>query len=154
MLAIVGAEKPFHWINFAMYRSRPEVEFLRASRLAICRPEGCLDAKAAEWLLVYVLALEESQSQPFNRLLDLRNLLEIRLSGSEVSEIARNRRHVTAGRPSFQTAMLAVNPFGYAVARLYEDLMAGSPARVAVFRDAVSTAKWLQVPLHLVKADS
>lgn len=128
----------------------PCIELDRVHHLAICRPEGRFDAQIAEWLLIYLMALEESEPQPFNRLLDLTHLVEIRLNGSEVCEIAQARLLATAKLPPFRTAILAASPFAYSIARLYEDLMDGSWIEVGVFRDATSAAQWLRVPLALV----
>jgi hypothetical protein len=130
----------------------PRIEFDREHRLAICRPEGRFDAAVTEWLLIYLMALEDSEPRPFSRLLDLTRLVEIRLSGSEVCDIAQARLMATAKLPPFRTAILAISPFAYAIARLYEDLMKGSSIAVGVFRDAASAAQWLCVPVSIVTA--
>jgi hypothetical protein len=126
--------------------SDPAVDFDPARRLAVCRPAGQLDAAVAARLLDFVLALEAADPDPFDRLLDLTDVVEVRLSGPELYRIARARRAACEGRAPVRTAFLAPGPLAYATGRLYEELVTGCGVTVAVFRDAASAAAWLGVP--------
>src|SRR5690349_9781128 len=118
------------------YMSAPLIEFDPAHRLAVCRPTGQLNADLAARLLDFVLALEGAEAEPFDRLLDLTTITEVRLSGPELYRIARVRRDACAGRPPFRTAFLAPGPLAYATGKLYEELVAGCAVVVGVHRDA------------------
>ena len=129
----------------------PNADFLGEYRLAVCRPEGRLDADLAAWLLGFVLGLEDADPEPFDRLLDLTAVSEIRLSGGDLYRIAQARHTATEGRPAFRTAILAATPLAYGTGRIYEALLAGSAIRVGVFRDADGAAEWLGVPRSVVE---
>src|SRR4051812_39292547 len=112
-------------------------------QLAVYRPEGGLDLPLAQRLLGFLLALEESNPEPFDRLLDLSAVAEIRLSGHQMYHISRERRAATVRRRPFRTAILAPTALAYGMGRMYEVLMEGSAVQVAVFREASGAAVWL-----------
>jgi hypothetical protein len=129
----------------------PEIMLHRECRLVVCRPEGQLDAGLAARLLDFLLAMEDADPEPFDRLLDLTAVAEIRLSGPELYRFAQLRRAATARRRPFQTAILAPNPLAYGMGRMYEMLMEGSTIRVGVFREAAGAADWLGAPRAVVE---
>lgn len=133
-------------------KDTPKIDFNAEYRVAVCRPRGCFDAAAANWLVAYQLELESDEPQPFNRFIDLSWLDEIRLTGPEVVAIAEARREAMASRPPVRTAILAVTPFTYTIACLYEDLMVNSKVKVSVFRNLSDAASWLQVPRWVLEA--
>ena len=131
------------------------ISLLREQHLALCRPVGLLNAELVEWLLIYTSKLENAAAEPFNRFIDLSDLLEIKLSHAELCEIAQARRYALQHVAPFRTAILAPNALSAAVARMYEVLMDGGPAEIRVFRDADGAADWLQVPVQtLLQAES
>jgi hypothetical protein len=133
--------------------SVPEIAFSAAHRLAVCRPAGQLDADLAARLLDFILAMEEVEPEPFDRLLDLTAITEIRLSGPALYRIAQVRRAACAGRHPFRTAFLAPGPLAYATGKLYEELVAGCAVIVSVHRDANGVAAWLGVPRSVILSD-
>src|SRR3954470_8221201 len=98
--------------------SATQIAFDAVHRLAVTRPAGQLDAPLAARLLDFVLALEEVEVEPFDRLLDLTAITEIRLSGPELYRIARIRRAACEGGRPFRTAVLAPGPLAYATGKL------------------------------------
>jgi hypothetical protein len=130
---------------------KPRIEFDTPHRLAICRPAGQLDAGLAGWLLDFVLAVEEVVGEPFDRLLDVSNVAEVRISGHDLYELSQTRRAACVGRPGFRIAILAPDPIAYATARLYEALTEGCGVKVGVFRDADAAAAWLGVPRDVIR---
>lgn len=127
------------------------VAYDEAYRLAVCRPAGVLDPPQAATILDFVLALEATHPGPFDRLLDLTAVAEVRLSGEEVYRIAQARRASAARRRPFRTAILAPSPIAYGMGRMYEVLMEGSAVRASVFRNAAAAAAWLGVPTEVVE---
>jgi hypothetical protein len=115
-------------------------------RLAAARPSGVFDTQLLGKILFFTLALEESDQQGFNRLLDLRDVTEVRLSAPEIFEIATRRRKAAATHRRFRTAIIVHDPLTEGLARIYEVLMQGSHADLAVFWDPKPAAAWLGVP--------
>ena len=124
--------------------------FSEAHRLAISRPVGMLNMRLANQLMKFVLALEDTQRRPFNRLLDLGAIREVRLTGVQVYKIAQMRRGSTFDLPPFHTAILASTPLAYGVGHLYQVLMDGSNVKVRVTRTPEEAAKWLSVPVAII----
>jgi hypothetical protein len=134
-------------------RDRLKIEISAEHRLAICRPAGLFGAEHAVQLLNFLLAFEDSNPEPFNRLLDLSLATEIRLSGAVIYEFARARREATAHLPPFRTAIIAPDPSAEEVALIYATLMEGSKIQVGVFGDSSSAAHWLGVPEKVVQSE-
>src|SRR5262245_51384320 len=99
------------------------IELSPEHRLAICRPVGTLDAEVARQLLIFVLALEDVHPEPFDRLLDVTGIEEIRLSAQDIYEYSKARLLAAAGRPPFRMAIVAPDPLANGTARIYETLM-------------------------------
>jgi hypothetical protein len=129
----------------------PQIAFDDEHRLAVYRPQGLLDMGLAARLLDFLLALETADPEPFDRLLDLTAVAEIRLTATEMFYIAQTRRAATAGRRHFRTAILAPTPLAYGMGRMYEVLVEGSAIHVGVFRDAGGAADYLGVPRSVVE---
>src|SRR5262245_17530971 len=122
-----------------------KVAFNEEYRLAICRPVGIVRAEYVGQLLNFLLAFEDSNPHPFNRLLDLTGVTEIQLKSVAIYDYARARRKATAHLPPFRTAIIAPE-LAETVAVIYATLMKGSKIEVEIFRDASSAAHWLAVP--------
>lgn len=123
-----------------------KIEFERTYRLAICRPVGFFGPEHAGQLLNFLFAFESSEPEKFNRLLDLSQVTELRLSDSIIYEYATARREATANLPPFRTAIIAADPSAEVMALAYAQLMEDSKIQVGIFRDASSAADWLCVP--------
>ena len=67
----------------------------------------------------------------FNRFVDFSGLTEVHLRFEDVAAIARRRREHYIGE-RVTTVFLAVTPFTYGFARMYEQLMAGTAIEVRV----------------------
>jgi hypothetical protein len=129
-----------------------KIHFNAEHRLAICRPAGSLGAEHVGQLLNFLLSLEDSNST-FNRLLDLTQVTDIRISAAVIYEYAWARRDTTARLPPFRTAIIAPDPAAEDVAVIYATLMKGSQIRVGVFPDAKSVPEWLGVPEEVLQVD-
>ena len=129
----------------------PRIDFDADRRLAVCRPGDQLGSSLAARLLDFVLAMEATEPESFDRLLDLTAVEEVRLSGAELYRIAQARRAACAGRPAFRTAILAPARSPTRPAGCDEAMTEGCGMTVAVFRDAGSAAAWLGVPLSAVR---
>jgi hypothetical protein len=123
-----------------------KIDFNPTYRLAIFRPVGLFGAQHLGQVLNFLIPLESSNPVPFNRLLDLTLVTEIRISGPAIYEFARARREATAHLPPFRTAIIAADSSAEEVALVYATLMEGSKIQVGIFPDASSAADWLCVP--------
>ena len=121
------------------------IDFKSEYRLAICRPQGILDAKFAVELLKFLQTHEEHPREPFNRLLDLTRVTEVQLSSKEIWGYASARRDATDHLPPVRTAII-ISDTAETVALVYAALMKDSRIEVRVFDDADSAADWLGVP--------
>ena len=123
-----------------------QVHFNPEYRLATCRPTGVLGARHAADLLNFLIPLERSNPEPFNRLLDLTRVNEIELSNTVIPLYAMARQDSTKHLPPFRTAIIASDKSAETAALLYATLMKGSKIEVRVFDNASLAAAWLGVP--------
>jgi hypothetical protein len=129
---------------------RLNIEYNSQHRLAICRPKGLLDGEFSSQMLSFLLAVEEDPSQhPFNRLLDLSAIDEVRLSVLQLADYCKGRRTATDHLPEFRTAIIAPGALPNGTARIYEVLMQGSRIEVCVFWEPQAAADWLGVPYQV-----
>jgi hypothetical protein len=125
--------------------------FLDQYRLAIARPRGLFDAPRLQQLLAALRALERVETRPFDRLLDLSLIANVRISTDELFEIAQARRRETLDRAAYRVAILAPDPLCFGLARMYGLMLENSPVRVHVCGSPDSAADWLQVPVEIVQ---
>ena len=121
------------------------IDFKSEYRLAICRPQGILDARFAAQLLRFLQTQEEPPSEAFDRVLDLTHVTEVQLSSKEIWGYASSRRDATAHLPPVRTAIITSGT-AETVALVYASLMKDSRIEVRIFDDADSAADWLSVP--------
>jgi hypothetical protein len=126
-----------------------KVEINSEHRLALCRPQGVLDAKFAGELLGFLRAQEESSPELFHRVLDLTCITEVQVNSAEIWAYATARREATAHLPRFRTAIITSAETETA-ALVYSSLMKDSQIEVGIFDDAASAADWLGVPRELL----
>jgi hypothetical protein len=131
-----------------------KIEFNAEQRLVICRPRGVLTEKHAAQLLTFLIPLERSDPEPFNRLLDLTLVDDIELSSTIVPLYAMARQDSTKHRPPFRTAIIASEHPAATAALLYASLMKGSKIEVRVFDNASLAAAWLGVPENALRFES
>ena len=122
------------------------IQYDEALNLAICRPEGVFEKYSADEILSFLQEMETALPTPFNRWLDLKGLLEIRLTGTDLFRIAKKRRSSAEKIPACRCAIFAPSLLTYAIAKIYEDLMEGSNIQVGVFDEVKTTAEWLGLP--------
>jgi hypothetical protein len=123
---------------------------IRASlRLATWHPRGVLDAPLAREILAFVEAREAAAPEPFHRFIDFSALDAIHLSFADVEELAQRRIESYHGAP-VKSAILALNPLAFGIARMYEHLMRRSPIEVRVFCRISSAATWLKMPTDVL----
>ena len=132
---------------------RLKIDFSAEHRLAICRPVGLVGTELVGQILHFLLAVEECNQEPFNRLLDLTLATDIQLSGIVLYTYARARREATAHLLTFRTAIVASDPDTEDVAQIYAKLMEGSKIQVRIFSDTSSAANWLGVPDKVVRSE-
>ena len=122
------------------------IQYDETLNLAICRPEGIIEKYSADEILDFLQAMETAVPTAFNRLLDLRGILEIRLTGTDLYRIAKRRRSSAEKVPVCRSAIFAPSLATYAISKIYEDLTEGSNIQIGVFDEVETAAKWLGLP--------
>jgi hypothetical protein len=85
--------------------------------------------------------METALPTPFNRLLDLKGILEIHLTGTDLYRIAKRRRSSAEKIPACRSAIFAPSLLTYAIAKIYEELMEGSNIQIRVFDEVKKHSK-------------
>ena len=121
-----------------------------AYNLVAWQPKGVLDDllldEIGEWLCTV-----EKESPPFERFVDLSRLTQIAVRTDHVFEFARKRAEEVAGMTRVNSAIFSDDWISFGIARLYEELMAGTPIDVRAFHDRAEAAAWLGVPVEILK---
>jgi hypothetical protein len=118
-------------------------------RLVTWHPGGALDAKLAEEILHFIESEEAASSEAFDRFANLDALSAVHLSFADVEEIAARRIECYRSTP-VKSAILAVNPLAFGMARMYERLMVRSSIEVRAFCRLTSAAAWLNKPIEVL----
>ena len=116
-------------------------------RLRTWKPSGLLDAKRTNEILHFVELEEKFGEEPFNRFIDLSAIDAVRLRMVDVEKLAARRFENYHGTP-VKSAIFALNPLAFGIARMYEQLMRRTPIEVRVFSRLTGAATWLNVPIE------
>jgi len=120
-------------------------------RLVTWHPSGALEPKLAEEILCFIEAEEATGGEPFDRFANLDELSAVHLSFADIEEIAARRIGRYQSTP-VKSAILAVNPLAFGMARMYERLMLRSNIEVRAFCRLTSAAVWLDKPIEALAA--
>jgi len=96
----------------------------------------------------FIEAVEKRSSEPLKRFIDLSALDGVDLNFEFVFRVALGRRLSAASKPTVKSAFYVTNPTTKHYAKLHAMLTDYSPLDVALFRNPVSAAEWLGVPLE------
>jgi hypothetical protein len=118
-------------------------------RLITWHPGGLLNAALADEILCFVEMAEMDPEKPFNRFTNLSGVDGVHLSFADVEEIAARRVAAYQGGP-VKSAILALHPLAFGLARMYQQLMRRSPIEVRVFCRLGAAAAWLNAPFGVL----
>jgi len=127
----------------------PGARFHADHRLMTWFPTGVLTDEAAERTVDFLAQAEKCEGKPFHRYTDMTGYTQIALGLDHIVRLARRRRRYS-GR-SVKSAFYASRLISLTIANMYEELMIGSKIQICTFRDRALAAKWLGVPLSLLK---
>lgn len=128
------------------------VKIHSSQKLVTWHPRGVLDAALVRTILAFIEVQEVTAAESFHRFTDLSALEAIHLSFGDVEDLAQRRVESYEG-PPVKSAILALNPLAFGIARMYEQLMRRSPIEIGVFCGLTSAANWLNVPIELLATD-
>ena len=114
----------------------------------VLRPLGVLNEPQVEKTVAMLEQLEKEADQPFNRFSDLSKLDAIDLSFEFIFRISLHRRLTYSKHPPVRSAFYVTSPATARVVRAHAILTERSPLKVKSFKDVVSAAKWLGVPVE------
>ena len=128
----------------------PDVEYVEDANLFIWRPRGVLSEALVNNIIVFVREQEETLDRSFNRFTDLSALDAVDLNFDYVFHIALYRRLSYAGG-KVKSAFYVSSSDAAHYAKLHALLTDHSPLQVSIFTDRAAAAKWLGVPIEILK---
>jgi len=123
-----------------------------AHDLVAWQPQGVLDDSLLDEIAEWLCTIDEV-SPPLRRFVDLSRLTMVAVRTSHVFEFARKRTERFAGMTPVKSALFSKDWVGFGIGRMYENLMRGTPIDVRTFRDRVTAAIWLDVPVEILKLE-
>ena len=132
----------------------PEAEFYEDSHVLVWRPRGLVNKTAVNKIITVLGELETKLKEPFNRFSDTVGADAADLNFEHIISVSLYRRQVYARRPPIKSAILATDATLVHYGKVHALLTQGSPINVRVFQDRTETAKWLGVPIELLRADA
>lgn len=129
----------------------PGVECLEDACLFVWRPRGVLNEAVLNKILAFVVLQEGRFGRSFNRFTDLSLLDAIDLTFNYVFHFALHRRLSRAGRETLRSAILVTAPEIARYVKLHALVTDRSPLRVRMFKEYSAAAKWLDVPVELLR---
>jgi hypothetical protein len=131
----------------------PNVEYVKDVNLFIWRPLGVLNEALVNNIVAFVEEQEETLGQPFNRFTDLSTLDMVDLNFDYVFHVALYRR-LSYTSAKVKSAFYAPSSGAGHYAKLHKLLTDYSPLQVSVFTEREAAAKWLGVPIELLRVKS
>ena len=128
-----------------------DVECNEDAALFIWRPRGVLDEPLVNRILAFVADREAKFGKPFNRFTDMSALSAVELTFKYVFHIALYRRLSRAGREVVKSAFLVTDPELGRYIKLHAMMTDHSPLKVAMFNEYEAAAKWLGVPIEILR---
>ena len=126
----------------------PSARYYPTLRVMTWHPSGVLDNDRADQTIEYLESHELIEKEPFNRYTDMSGYTRMQIGLDHVVRIARRRRRYAG--PPVKSAFYAVRLISVQIARMYEELMAGSKIQVCTVRDRAAAAEWLGVPMEVL----
>ena len=127
------------------------VECLEDARLFIWRPRGVLSEAVLNKILAFVVTQEGKFGRSFDRFTDLSSIDAVDLTFKYVFHFALYRRLSRIGRETIKSAILATAPEVTRYVKLHALVTDHSPLKVRMFTEYGAAAKWLEVPVELLK---
>jgi hypothetical protein len=128
-----------------------DVECIEDASLFIWRPRGVLNEALVNKIIAFVGDQEAKFGKPFNRFTDMSALSAVELTFKYVFHVALYRRLSRAGREVVKSAFLVTDPQLGRYIKLHAIMTDHSPLKVAMFKEYEAAAKWLGVPVGLLK---
>jgi len=132
----------------------PDVEFHEDIRLLVYRPRGLVNKAAVDKIITVVGELETTLREPFNRFSDAVAAAAVDLNFEHIIRVSLYRRLFYGNRPPIKSAILATDATLIHYGKVHALLTQGSPINVRVFQDRSEVARWLNVPIELLTANS
>jgi len=111
-----------------------------AHDLVAWQPQGVLDDDLLDEIGEWLCTFEEASAAPIKRFVDFSRLTTVGVRTNHLFEFARKRAEQFAGITPVKSALFSKDWVGFGIARMYEDLMKGTPIDARAFRHRVTTA--------------
>jgi hypothetical protein len=123
-----------------------------AHNLVAWQPQGVLDDRLLDEIGEWLCTIEKASALE-KRFVDFSRLTEVAVRTSHLFEFARKRAEQFAGVRPVKSALFSKDWVGFGIARMYEDLMRGTPIDARAFLDRVTAAIWLDVPAEILNLE-
>jgi hypothetical protein len=128
------------------------VLFRKDLSLMLWKPHGILNELLVNELVAFIDLAEERASKPFDRFADLSALDMVDLNFKFVFHIALHRRLASASHSPVKSAFYVTSPATAHYAKMHAMLTDYSSLDVALFTEREAAAKWLGLPVEVLKA--
>jgi hypothetical protein len=129
----------------------PNVQFNEEPELFLWRPRLIVNEAVVNKIIAFIGTKEAMPDKPFNRFSDTTRVDGIDLNFNFIFHVALFRRLSYAGRPPVKSAILVSSLERARYSRMHALLTQGSPLKVKIFLEREAAAKWLGVPLDVLK---
>ena len=135
-----------------MSKSYRLVDRIDESGLLLCKFYGVLNMPALRPLLEDLQEIEVKHPQGFDRFTDLAEIEEVALQTKDIRRVSEMRQHAYRG-PAVRSAIYAVQPYMFGLARMYGSMMHPSPIEVNVYYSLLESAEFLGQKPELLLID-
>lgn len=132
----------------------PGVECFEEARLFIWRPRGVINEAVLNKILAYLVLQEGRFRRPFDRFSDLSLIDAVDVTFRYVFHFALYRRLSRVGREALRSAILVTSPEVERYVKLHALVTDRSPLKVSIFKDYEKAAKWLELPVELLRGQT
>jgi hypothetical protein len=131
-----------------------DVQCIDEVPLFVWRPRGVMDEAQVDKILIFVVEQEKKFGGPFDRFTDMSALDAVELSFKYVFHVALYRRLSRVGREPVKSAFFVPDPEMARYIKLHALMTDHSPLKVALFKERAAAAKWLEVSVDLLQAET
>jgi len=135
-------------------RFPPDIQFHEDIPLLVYRPRGVIDEASVNKIISILADLENKTKEPSNRFSDTLGADEVELNFRYVIHVSLYRRLTYSGKPPVKSAILATDSTLVHYTKLHALMTQGSPIKVQLFQEREAAARWLDVPIERLIAQS
>lgn len=134
-----------------MRKLPPNIQFREDLHLLIWKPQGVLNESSTNRILAFIADEEARSAANELRFIDTSGLTAVDLNFRYVFHIGLYRRLTRMTRPPIKSAFFVNEPAFTHYFKLHAVMTDHSRLKVKLFDDRVAAAKWLKVPVEVLR---